>query len=48
MSLFFVKVMSNFGEKMTDGQIEEMVREADLDRDGKISYAGRPIISRSL
>ena len=34
------QVMKNLGETMTDEEIEEMIKEADLDRDGKISYQG--------
>ena len=35
------QVMKNLGETMTDEEIEEMIKEADLDRDGKISYQGQ-------
>lgn len=31
-------VLENMGEKMTDQEVEDMVREADLDGDGLISY----------
>ncbi|XP_064621637.1 calmodulin-A-like isoform X2 [Lineus longissimus] len=32
-------IMSSLGERMTDEDIEDMLREADLDGDGKVSYA---------
>jgi len=32
------KVMSSLGEKLTDGEIEAMMREADADGDGEINY----------
>ena len=31
-------VMTNLGEKLTDEEIDEMVREQDFDGDGKIDY----------
>ena len=32
--------MDNLGEKLTDDEVEEMIREADLDGDGMVSYEG--------
>eukprot|EP00004_Rigifila_ramosa_P025521 TRINITY_DN7653_c0_g1_i1.p1 TRINITY_DN7653_c0_g1~~TRINITY_DN7653_c0_g1_i1.p1 ORF type:complete len:176 (+),score=59.80 TRINITY_DN7653_c0_g1_i1:78-530(+) len=31
-------VMTNVGEKLTDGEVDEMIREADVDGDGQINY----------
>ncbi|XP_030562441.1 neo-calmodulin [Drosophila novamexicana] len=31
-------VMINLGEKLTDEEIDDMIREADFDGDGKINY----------
>ncbi|EGF80475.1 hypothetical protein BATDEDRAFT_25085 [Batrachochytrium dendrobatidis JAM81] len=31
-------VMGNIGEKLTDEEIEEMIHEADEDKDGQVSY----------
>ena len=36
-------VMTNLGEKMTDEEIDEMLREADTDGDGQIDYQGEMI-----
>ena len=31
-------VLTNLGEKLTDDEIDEMIREADVDGDGQINY----------
>ncbi|XP_031243434.1 calmodulin-like [Mastomys coucha] len=31
-------VMANLGEKLTDEEVDEMVREADIDGDGQVNY----------
>lgn len=33
-------VMTNLGEKLTDDEVEEMIREADIDGDGQVNYEG--------
>ncbi|KAH8059907.1 hypothetical protein JL720_13717 [Aureococcus anophagefferens] len=34
-------IMTNLGEKLTDEEVDEMLREADIDGDGQINYASR-------
>ena len=36
-------VMTNLGEKLTDEDVDEMIREADVDGDGQVNYEGRCI-----
>jgi Ca2+-binding EF-hand superfamily protein len=31
-------VMVNLGEKLTEEEVEEMIREADVDGDGQVNY----------
>ena len=31
-------VMTNLGEKLTDFEVDDMIREADVDGDGQINY----------
>ncbi|KAL5008434.1 hypothetical protein ScPMuIL_014015 [Solemya velum] len=32
------QVMTNLGEKLTDKEVDDMIKEADLDGDGQINY----------
>jgi calmodulin len=34
------QVMLTLGEKLTDDEVNEMIREADVDGDGKVNYEG--------
>lgn len=31
-------VMTNLGEKLTEEEVDEMIREADVDGDGQVNY----------
>ena len=41
-------VMTNLGEKLTDDEVEEMIREADIDGDGQVNYDGTVALSCPL
>ena len=34
----FLQVMTNLGEKLTDEEVDKMIREADIDGDGQVNY----------
>ena len=34
-------VMTNLGEKLTDEDVDDMIKEADLDGDGLVDYNGK-------
>lgn len=39
-------VMTNLGEKLTDEEVQEMIKEADLDGDGLVNYNGKCALVR--
>ncbi len=39
-------VMTNLGEKLTDEEVDEMIREADIDGDGQVNYEGKLLMTK--
>ena len=33
-------LLTNLGEKLTEAEVDEMIREVDIDGDGKVDYQG--------
>ena len=42
------QIMANLGEKLTDEELDEMMREADLNGDGHIDYQGTRHFERKV
>ena len=40
--------MTNLGEKLTDEEVDEMIREADIDGDGQVNYEGMYLLIKRL
>ena len=34
-------LLTNLGEKLTEEEVDEMIREVDVDGDGKVDYNGQ-------
>ena len=34
-------LLTNLGEKLTEQEVDEMIREVDIDGDGKVNYQGK-------
>ncbi|XP_022173746.1 calmodulin-alpha isoform X1 [Myzus persicae] len=41
-------VMTNLGEKLTDEEVDEMIREADIDGDGQVNYEDFHTLARTI
>lgn len=36
--------MTNLGERLSEEEVDDMIREADLDGDGMVNYDGKDIV----
>lgn len=41
-------VMTNLGEKLSEEEVDDMIKEADLDGDGMVNYEGNLFICKIL
>ena len=41
-------VMQSLGERLTDEELKEMIREADVDGDGEIDYKGASCLEKNI
>ena len=37
-------VMRNLGEEMTEDEVDEMIKEGDIDGDGQVNYEGKSTV----
>ena len=41
-------VMMNLGEKLSDAEVDDMLKEADANGDGRIDYNGKCLIQMAM
>ena len=41
-------IMTTLGEKLTNEEVEEMIKEADTDGDGTINYEGKVLLANTI
>ena len=46
MLLVLIQVMKKLGENLSDADVEQMIREADIDGDGQINYDGQSFFTK--
>lgn len=39
--------MTNLGERLSEAEVDDMIKEADLDGDGMVNYNGKYKITRT-
>lgn len=40
-------MMTNLGEKLSEEEVDDMIKEADLDGDGMVNYEGNNVLYNS-
>ena len=39
-------LLTNLGEKLSEVEVDEMIKEVDMDGDGKVDYQGRDLLAQ--
>lgn len=40
-SLYFALVLTNLGEKLNEDEVNELLKEVEVGKDGRINYVGK-------
>lgn len=41
LTVFFVQVLTNLGEKLDESEVDELLKDVEVGKDGRINYVGK-------